>query len=111
MTKVLARTIAISSNREPFPLFAVGNIESVEVLNWCNVAGFSIYAEDGLKRYCLWSVTSFVQRRGNLYGDSRLAKQLETIGRGAHFRRRRRETVVARMKRSVMRERRSRITP
>jgi hypothetical protein len=87
MTKVLARTIAISSNREPFPLFAVGNIESVEVLNWCNAAGFSIYAEDRLKRYCLWSVTSFVQRRGNLYGDSRLAKQLETVGRGASARR------------------------
>jgi hypothetical protein len=81
MTKVLARTIAISSKGERSRRFAAGNIESVEVLNWCNAAGFSIYAEEELKRYCLWSVTPFAQRRGNLYGDSRLAKQLETIGR------------------------------
>jgi hypothetical protein len=85
MTKVLARTIAISSNGGRFPRFAVRNIESVEVLNWCSAAGFSIYAEDGLKRYCLWSVTSLDQLRGNLYRDSRLAQQLETIAVGASF--------------------------
>jgi hypothetical protein len=60
-------------------LFVVANIESVQVLNWYNAEGFSIYAEDELKRYCLWSVTRFAQGRGNLYRDSELAKQLETI--------------------------------
>jgi hypothetical protein len=79
MTKVLARTIAISSNDERFPLFVVTNIESVTVLNWCNCAGFSIYAEEGLKRYCLWSVTPLLQHRGNLYRDSRVTYELETI--------------------------------
>jgi hypothetical protein len=57
MTKVLARTIAISSKGERFFLFAAANIESVKVLNWCSAVGFSAYAEDGLKRYCLWNVT------------------------------------------------------
>jgi hypothetical protein len=55
------------------------------VLNWCNAAGFSIYAEDELKRYCLWSVTSLDQFRGNLYRDSRLAQHLETIAVGARI--------------------------
>jgi hypothetical protein len=45
MTKVLARTIAISSNGGRFFLVAVRNIESVEVLNWYNAEAFSIYAE------------------------------------------------------------------
>jgi hypothetical protein len=58
MTKVLARTIAISSNAERFLLFDVANIDWPEVLNWCNAARFLIYAEEGLKRYCLWRVTS-----------------------------------------------------
>jgi hypothetical protein len=62
-----------------FLSFVVANIDSVPVLNWYSAAGFSIYAEGGLKRYCLWSMTSFAQFRGNLYRDSRLAKQLETI--------------------------------
>jgi hypothetical protein len=61
MTRVLARTVAISSNDEPLSLFAVPNIDTAQVLNWYNAVGFSIYAEDELKRYCLWSVTSFVQ--------------------------------------------------
>jgi hypothetical protein len=69
MTKVLARTVAISPNDERF-LFDVANIGAPEVLNWCNAAGFLIYAEELLKRYCLWSVTSIIQRRGNLYRDS-----------------------------------------
>jgi hypothetical protein len=60
-------------------LFAGGNIEATEVFNWCNAGGFSIYAEEGLKRYCLWKMICVVQHRGNLYRDSRLAKQLETI--------------------------------
>jgi hypothetical protein len=94
MTKVLARTVAISSNDERSLLFAVANIESSEVLNWCNAVGFSIYAEDELKRYCLWSVTSLVQLRGNLYRDSRLAKQLETIAVGASAGARRCESVA-----------------
>jgi hypothetical protein len=91
MTKVLARTVVISSKGERLFLFAGANIESVEVLNWCNAVGFSIYAEEGLKRYCLWSVTLFAQHRGNLYRDSRVAKQLETIaiGAGARMRERR----------------------
>jgi hypothetical protein len=79
MTKVLARTIAISPNGERFSRFAFANIGSLNVLNWYRAGGFSIYAEEGLKRYCLWSVTCFVQRRGNLYRDSRFAKHLETI--------------------------------
>jgi hypothetical protein len=79
MTKVLARTIAISSNDERFPLSVVTNIEFVSVLNWCSSAGFLIYAEEGLKRYCLWSVTLLLQHRGNLYRDSRVANELETI--------------------------------
>jgi hypothetical protein len=83
MTKVLARTIAISSNDERFPLFAVTNIESATVLNWCNREGFSIYAEEGLKRYCLWGVTPLLQHRGNLYRDSRVANELETIAEAA----------------------------
>jgi hypothetical protein len=62
-----------------FLLFVAANIEPVEVLNWYNAEGFSIYAEDELKRYCLWGVTRLAQRRGNLYRDSELAKQLETI--------------------------------
>src|ERR1700676_267060 len=78
ITKVLERTIAISS-KPPNGFSSAANIESVEVLNWCNAAGFSIYAEEGLKRYCLWCVTRLVQHRGNLYRDSRLANQLETI--------------------------------
>jgi hypothetical protein len=85
MTKVLARTIEISPDNERF-LFDVANIESPEVVNWCNAAGFSFYAEDVLKRYCLRGVTSIVQQRGNLYRDSRLAKQLETIARGVECR-------------------------
>jgi hypothetical protein len=79
MTKVLARTVAISSKGERFSRFAFANIESLNVLNWYRTAAFSIYAEEGLKRYCLWSVTCSVQRRGNLYRDSGFAKQLETI--------------------------------
>jgi len=54
-------------------------------MNWCNATDFSIYAEDGLKRYCLWSVTSLAQFRGNLYRDSRLAQHLETIAVGARI--------------------------
>jgi hypothetical protein len=83
MTKVLERTVAISSNAERLSPFVVANIDSMQVLNWYNALAFSIYAEDGLKRYCLWSVTSFAQLRGNLYRDSRAAKQLETIARRA----------------------------
>jgi hypothetical protein len=79
MTKVLARTAAISSNDEQSRLPVVTNIDSAEVLNWYKAVAFSRYAEDGLKRYCLWSVTSFAQQRGNLYRNSRLAKQMETI--------------------------------
>jgi hypothetical protein len=61
------------------PVLVVRNIAAREVFNWCSAAGFSIYAEEGLKRYYLWSVTAFAQRRGNLYRDSRVANQLETI--------------------------------
>jgi hypothetical protein len=80
MTKVLERTIAISSKtgEQVFPS-AVANIEFAKVLNWCNAAGFSAYAEGDLKRYCLWKVTWLVQHRGNLYRNSQLANQLETI--------------------------------
>jgi len=85
MTKVLERTVAISSNVERLFPFVVPNIDSMPVLNWYSALAFSIYAEDELKRYCLWSVTSFAQLRGNLYRDSRVAKQLETIARrGTH---------------------------
>jgi hypothetical protein len=56
----------------------------VQVLNWYSAGGFSIYAEDELKRYCLWSMTWFAQGRGNLYRNSELAKQLETIAPGGH---------------------------
>jgi hypothetical protein len=79
MTKVLERTVAISSNVERLFPFVVPNIDSMPVLNWYSALAFSIYAEDELKRYCLWSMTSFAQRRGNLYRNSELAKQLETI--------------------------------
>ena len=58
----------------------------MQVLNWYSAGGFSIYAEDELKRYCLWSMTSFAQRRGNLYRNSELAKQLETIAMRARLR-------------------------
>jgi AmiR/NasT family two-component response regulator len=80
MTRVLARTLQTSSNDERSLLFVVATIEAAEVFKWCSAAGFSIYAEDGLKRYCLWKVICVAQHRGNLYRDSRLAKQLETIG-------------------------------
>jgi hypothetical protein len=70
MTKVLARTIAISPIEERLLRFVVANIESAEVFNWCSAVGFSIYAEEGLKRYCLWSMTFAAQHRGNLYRNS-----------------------------------------
>jgi hypothetical protein len=73
MTKVLERTTARFLADDRF-LFVAGNIESLEVLNWCSASGFSIYAEDDLKPYCLWSVTRIVQHRGNLYADSLVAK-------------------------------------
>jgi hypothetical protein len=40
-----------------FFLLVAANIEPVPVLNWYSAAGFSIYAEGDLKRYCLWDVT------------------------------------------------------
>jgi hypothetical protein len=85
-------SLQMSSNDERSCSFAVATIEATEVFNWCNAAGFSIYAEDVLKRYCLWKVIWIAQYRGNLYLDSRLAKQLETIapalasGRESSFR-------------------------
>jgi hypothetical protein len=39
----------------------------------------SIYAEDSLNCYCLWKVSRAVQLRGNLYADSRVANESETI--------------------------------
>ena len=60
-------------------MLAVANIEFAKVLNWCNAVGFSTYAEEGLKRYCLWRVTWSAQHRGNLYRNSQVANQLETI--------------------------------
>jgi hypothetical protein len=79
MTKVLERTVAMSSNDERSLLFVVTDIEAGVVLIWCSAVGFSIYAEDGLKHYCLRKVIRVAQRRGILYRDSWFAKQLETI--------------------------------
>jgi hypothetical protein len=70
MTKVLERTVAISSNGERSLLFVVTDIEAGVVLIWCSAVGFSIYAEDGLKHYCLRKVIRVAQRRGNLYRNS-----------------------------------------
>jgi hypothetical protein len=70
MTKVLERTVAISSNDERSLPLVVTDIEAAVVLIWCSAAGFSIYAEDGLKHYCLRKVIRIAQRRGNLYRDS-----------------------------------------
>jgi hypothetical protein len=103
MTKVLARTIANFLKSRTIVPARLRHIGLVEVLNWYNPTGFSSYAEEALKRYCLWRVTSLAQHRGNLYRDSLSAKQLETIA-ACGFANAEVDMVVARMKRSAMRE-------